>query len=110
MKHIHNNKIPFTQFIPPYGQKRPIEIQMLPEVCEKADQIIEAGYRFTAENLSIGGLVSFCIEGYDPRIGEDNDCAGTLCANGPLVPEKIQEMIMNFDLNTFKGKPNANVN
>ena len=104
-KVIVDYEVPFTQYLRPFGQKEEIKIQMELDVCTKAQKILDAGYVFEAEVLSIGNMVSFTIGGYDPKIEEDSDCAMELVQNGPGVPAVVKRLIMDFNLDFFKGRP-----
>ena len=101
-RNVENNLVPFTQYLRPDGRKVDEAIEMDGATCTKAQLIIDAGYRFEAEVL-MNGVCSFTIVGYDPRIEEESDVAIKLCPNGPKVPEAVKDLIMDFDLNTFKG-------
>lgn len=87
--------VTFTQFLRPNGQRKMIDIELAPEVEKKAYDIVDAGYRFEIEVL-MTGHVSATIAGWHPVFDEDNDVAIKVMNNGPEVPDKIGEMIMEF--------------
>jgi hypothetical protein len=95
-------KIPFTQYMLPYGRKKPNPyICFDKDIAEKAQKILDAGFRFDIEVLSTGA-VSATIGGqlqYAPdESPEDSDVAMVLAFNGPDVPVKIDGMIRDFEI------------
>jgi hypothetical protein len=95
-------EIPFTQFLLPNGKQREqFYTTENKEVYDKAMQIISAGFRFEVELLTtghasatIGGLQQF-DEDDEPEM---QDVAFVIAANGPPLVEKIERMIMEFDI------------
>ena len=89
--------IPFTQYLRPYGHKRAVKIDRPENVVLKAAEIAAAGYQFEIEELSTGH-VSMTITGWNPETDEEGDVAQRICPNGPKVPEKVDEMILGFEI------------
>lgn len=83
--------ISFTQFLRPNGEQRPVTIDRPAAIEAKAQQIVDAGYRFECEELSTGA-VSLTISD-----GED-DLAMELCANGPAVPVAVDKLVSEFEI------------
>ncbi len=81
--------IPFTQYLRPNGRPVPVSIDRPAEVSDLAQRIIDAGYRFEAEELTTGHA-SFTIAG--PEGDEDIE----LCMNGPKVPEAVDTLVKRF--------------
>ncbi len=83
-------EIPFTQYLRPCGRKKEISIERPTEVCEKAMEIINAGYSFEIEVLTTGH-VSMTIsddEGdYDMKLVNNN---------GGDVADAVDKMINRF--------------
>ena len=86
MKQIH-----FIQYLRPDGRQTDIYIQRTAEIAEKAERIMQAGYRLECEVL-LNGLVSFTIG------DDDGDCAHELCENGPGIEEVVDRLIIGFPL------------
>jgi hypothetical protein len=86
--------IPFTQFLRPNGVPRPIVFETTPEQAEveaNALRIIEAGYRFEAEELSTGDI-SMTIAGPDEQ-GEEVDVAIEVVPNGSAVVPAVERLV-----------------
>jgi hypothetical protein len=89
--------IPFTQFIRPNGDKRPIMIDMDADVEAKAKELIGAGCRFEAEAIPLGNLVQFECVDY-ARLTEDDDpliLSSELCKNDPEVIESVKMLVLS---------------
>lgn len=91
--------IKFTQFLRPDGRKVPVTIDRPEPIEKRAQEIIDAGYRFEIEELTTG-QVHMTITGFDPSFGEEADLAHRICVNGPPVPTNIDEMISTFVIPT----------
>ena len=90
---IDNNRVPFTQYLRPFGERKLVWIAFdEPEVITKAQMIIDNSYRFECEELRTG-VCSFTI--LDEI--EEHDVAIALCYNGPAVPDTVKKLIMEFD-------------
>ena len=85
--------IPFTQYLLPNGRRQQTQIFRPKEITDKAESIIEAGYRFESEVLTTDE-VSLTI------VGKNADLEIEVCHNGPQVLDAIDRMIcrFNFDL------------
>lgn len=83
--------IPFTQFIPPHGKRRPTSIEVAPDVHERAMSLIANGLLFECEVLSTG-QVSVTITDE-----EDGDLDIRVIPNGPGVREAVEEMVRQFN-------------
>lgn len=86
--------IPFTQYLMPDGEK--VEVwyagERDTEMCEKAQQIIDALFRFEAEMLPDMATISFTIS------DDFGDYACEIAQNGPSVPMYVRQLIMSFDI------------
>lgn len=82
--------IEFTQYVMPHGRKRKTHIERPEEIANKAQDIIEAGYRFECEILSDYKTVSLTIA------DDDDDHAIEVVPNGPGVPKAVDRLIENF--------------
>jgi hypothetical protein len=95
-------EIPFTQYLLPNGkQRKELFLTEREDVYDKAMNMIEAGLWFEIEMLTTGH-VSVTVsglqqleEGDEP---EAQDLAFAIAANGPPLVEKIERMIMKFDI------------
>lgn len=83
--------IEFTQYLRPNGERRQIRIHRPPTIVEKAQKIIEAGFRFEAEVLT-DGLVSLTIT------GKNTDVAITIGSNDAWVLSAVDKMVLDFDV------------
>lgn len=82
--------ISFTQFMRPNGKQVLLTVNTTPEVEAIANKVIEAGGRFTVEQL-MSGLVSLAVEySYDHEVG---DIAIELYNNGPAATEAIDKLV-----------------
>lgn len=86
MPHIY-----FTQYLRPDGRKTSVLIDRPDHIAKAADFIRSNGFRFEIEELA-GGTVSMTIS------DEADDYHQKLCANGPDVPDTVDELIKTFDL------------
>ena len=93
--------IPFTQFLIPDGRTREVSIARSKEVERKAQQILAAGFVFECEHLSTGD-VSFTITD-----GAKGDVAVEICPNGPAVPEAVDRLVGDFDLEVNRRSSNS---
>lgn len=91
--------IPFTQYLRPDGRIRETGISRPADVEAKAQEILNAGYRFECEELHTKD-VSLTI--FDPEAEED--VAIELVPNGPAVPAAVDKLIMSFELQKEKMK------
>lgn len=83
-------EIPFTQYLLPDGRRTSVMIDRPEAVAKLAQQIMAYGYVFECEMLSDYKTVSFTIT------SDDGDTDGEICINGPMVPERIDAMIVRF--------------
>jgi hypothetical protein len=87
--------VPMTQYLMPHGRTKAVQSCDLrgADLADKAQSILDAGLRFECEVLSDYLTISFTV--FDPE--EEDDIAGPfLVANGPAVPETIENMIRSF--------------
>jgi hypothetical protein len=90
-------RIDFTQYLMPDGRKTLIHIDVPDDVYEKAQKILAANLVFEIEMLSDYRTISMTIA--DKK--EEVDVAHKLCPNGPEVLKKVNEMILEFDLDDY---------
>ena len=85
--------IKFTQYMRPDG--RPVEalIDRPSPIANKANQIIDAGYRLGIEVL-MTGQVSLSIHDLEA----EEDVAIEVVPNGPQIPVAVDQMIREFDI------------
>ena len=84
-------EIEFTQYLRPHGQKKKVRIDRPKAVADKAKEIKNAGLCLECEVL-MSGDVSFTIA------NEELDLAFEIVPNGPEVPDAVDRLILNFDL------------
>lgn len=89
--------IPFTQYLMPDGRIRQIAIDRPKDICDKALDIIKAGYRFEAEMLRTGeiSLTIFCI-------ADEEDVDIEVIPNGPEVPLAVDRLITRFNVELMR--------
>jgi hypothetical protein len=80
--------IKFTQYLRPNGRRETITVDRPQEIEDKANRIIETGFVFEAEVLTTGH-VSLTVADREA----EEDVAIRICTNGPIVLDKIDEMI-----------------
>lgn len=85
-----DNTIPFTQYLLPAGRKRPVLIEVAPDIAEKARTIIAQGLSFECEILTTG-QVSLTITDL-----EEGDLDIRVVPNGPGMVEAVEEMVRDF--------------
>jgi len=94
--------INFTQYLRPDGRREIVSIDRPTEIVELAGVIAAAGFRFECEVLTTGDC-SFTIsddyQDYDIR----------LCPNGPRVPDTVDELIREFDIEQAKLERKAHI-
>jgi hypothetical protein len=78
--------IPFTQYLLPNGRKRDAEINRPAEVEEIAQRFIASGGRYECEVLRTGHVSLTAVK-------NDDDVEIVVCANGPGVGEKVDELV-----------------
>jgi hypothetical protein len=83
--------IPMTQFKYPNGRRVSVFVDRPDDIADKAALIMAAGYRFECEVLR-NGLVHLTISD-----GND-DIDGFLSQNGPELMNKIDDLIIGFEL------------
>ena len=71
----------FTQFVRPYGIRRPTWVERPPDIIVKAKAVVEKGGKFEIEELGTG-TVSLTVEHYQY---EDGPVAIELCPNGQQI-------------------------
>ena len=85
----------------PTGRKDTVWIERSKEIVLKAQEIVNAGFRFECEMLPDYNTISLTIA------DDDRDCAIEVVPNGPEVPKAIDRMILNFNPSTTKPKEAA---
>jgi hypothetical protein len=83
--------VTFTEFVRPFGRRRPFVVDLGPDVLDKVDKIVEAGLELTVENLG-NGYVCWAIA------GKNTDAANIIIRNGTSEPKPIIDMIMDLDI------------
>ncbi len=83
--------IPFTQYKLPNGRKVPASIHCRANTEEKAQRLINKGYRFECEVLTTGE-VSLTITN-----DEDGDVAIKVVPNDASIPIAVEALIDNFE-------------
>lgn len=87
------NSIEFTEYILPNGRKKKKYFIRPLDIVEKADKIIEKGYRFEMEKLRTGEI---SITIFDPKKTIDIDIR--ICSESNII-ENVDNMISNFKIN-----------
>ena len=82
--------IPFTQYLLPDGRKEARTVEVSDEIAAMAQKFIAAGGAYTCEMLRTGE-VSLAAE-YTVD-GERMDIACTVCLNGVLVTEAVDDIV-----------------
>lgn len=82
--------IPFTQYILPNGRRRHEEIDRPDEVEAIAKRFIDSGGRYECEVLTTGHVSLTAVKDVD---GEQQDVEIIVCANGPEIPGKVDELV-----------------
>lgn len=86
--------IPFTQFMPPFGEKKPTSITRPPDIEAAAMKLIDAGCRFEAEVLRTGE-VSFEVVGPEDDHGDPRSLAMEVVSNGPDVLSAVDRLVID---------------
>ena len=98
----HTGEIPFTEYVKPNGRKRETIIVRSMAVCDKANDIMAAGYDFEVELLTTGD-VSLTIT------NEDGDADIEVVENAPggVVGNAVDRLVRRFPATLQKEKVNA---
>ena len=88
--------VPFTQYLRPFGEKRPSFFDCDESLYHKAQRLIDLGCRFEIELLEIGTVSLECVY-------QDAPLTCELSVNGPGV-EKTVEKIIDDALALLEGK------
>lgn len=91
--------IPFTQYVRPDGRTKEVAIPMPKDIWDKAQEIIQKGFRFEVESL-VTGQVSLTI------VDDEMNRAIHVCENGPGVADVVKLMVENFHKILHKVEPN----
>jgi hypothetical protein len=83
--------IPFTQYVRPDGERKPVTIDRPEHIALAADKIRRHGFRFEIEEL-LDGEISMTIS------DSERDYHIRVCANGPAVPLTVDELVKTFNL------------
>lgn len=92
--------IPFTQYVLPHGRRQPLKIEVCHDVADIADALLgrEKGrYALECEVLRTG-QVSLTIA----DMLEEVDADIRLLANGTGVPEAVENMLRNFNVEEWE--------
>jgi hypothetical protein len=89
--------IKFTQYLMPNGRREQVTIERPIEIEEKANKIIEEGYKFEIEML-MTGMISMTVED-----GVNEPIAHRICPNGPMVPSFVDQLVLDAFL-SIKAK------
>ena len=84
-------RVPFTQYLLPYGRKREVWIELCESVGTSAQTLIDRGCRFECELLRTG-QVSLTAE-MDDEDGETAVLAMRVIPNGPGVRAAVESLI-----------------
>lgn len=95
------NTIDVVEFVRPNGEQRPQALEVSAEVSAKGAQIIEAGFRFTAEEC--GAFATFCID--DPK--EGIDIVSEIIRSSAEVRRTVEAAITAFDLEKWTAEKEA---
>jgi len=82
--------IPFTQYLLPHGRRREETTERPAEIEALAQAFIDSGGAFECEVLTTGHVSLTAVHELD---GERQDIAIRVCANGPVVLEKVDELV-----------------
>ena len=88
MVKMSSGSIPFTQFILPNGRREATSITRPPEILEKANLLLAAGFSFEIEVLT-NGFVSMEVLSRAKEI----TLSHKVCANGPDVPVEVDDLV-----------------
>lgn len=80
--------IAFTQFLRPYGERRPMEIDRPKPIEDAAKMLVASGCRFDIEELTTGQISMTCE--HDSMEGA---LAHEICNNGPPVLDAIDRLV-----------------
>jgi hypothetical protein len=99
---------PCTNFIPPNARKVQDELcTTKEEVARKVQLILDAGFHFTGELLRSVNQMAIYITGQvedgEGEGGEEGDAAITTSGPGRGFFDKVDEMILGFDLSKVEG-------
>jgi hypothetical protein len=82
--------IHFTRYLLPHGRRRAERIERSEEIEALAQQFIAAGGWYECEILTTGHIsLTACLNVDD----EPQDIVCKVCANGPQVPAKVDELV-----------------
>jgi hypothetical protein len=91
------DKIPFTQFLRPRGQRRQEFIERPKEILDKAEKLIKAGCRFEIEELMSGMINMDC-----QKADIDGPISMEVCSNGPAIENAVDRLVNNAYKQVFK--------
>lgn len=80
----------FTQYILPHGRREPVSIERPDEIEALAKQFIDSGGRYECEVLTTGHVSLTAVHTVDD---EEQDVAIEVCANGPDVPVRVDQLV-----------------
>ena len=90
--------IPFTQYLLPDGETRPMTIELDGDAANKAEEILDSGkYRFEIEMLRTSQISITCFD-----TNKEEDVSIEVCANGPPVVDATVRMIETAHKIIFK--------
>lgn len=82
--------IPFTQYVLPNGRRRDEQIERSADIEAIAQRFIDSGGRYECEVLTTGHVSLTAVKEVD---GEPQDVEIIVCANGPHIPEKVDDLV-----------------
>jgi len=98
------DKIPFTQFLRPRGQRRQEYIQRPQEIMDKAEKLIKAGCRFEIEELMTGKINMDC-----QKADIEGPISMEVCSNGPAIEQAVDRLINNAYKRVFEKGMNSGI-
>lgn len=81
-------KIIFTQYVRPNGTKKLVEIERPEDICQKAQLLMDKGWRLEVENLGTEVHVEMCL------LNEDEDYEDT---EGDIVLNNGRDIFLAVD-------------
>lgn len=82
--------IPFTQYLRPFGEKKPVEIDRPADVEAAAHRLIDLGCKFDIEELRTLQISMTCE---CDEFEDDEVLAHEICANGPPVLVAVDRLV-----------------
>ena len=86
---MSDNRVPFTQYVLPWGEKRSLEIEVSADAAAMAREVIASGLSFECEILSTDEI---SLTAMHP---DDGDVAIEIVPNGPGMREAVERLIVS---------------